>query len=75
MRNWSNKQHEETLRLKREKKRIDALNKQLNLQNTLSTTLYLDGNNNNNEISTAIYTNNGVDYYDGNGNKVNIRGR
>ena len=55
--------------MKREKKWIDALNKQLNLQNTLPTTLYLD----NNEISTAIYTNNGIDYYDGNGNKVNVR--
>ena len=75
MKNWSNKQHEETLRLKREKKRINSFNKQLNLQNTLPTTVYLD-NNNNSEISTAIYTNNGIDYYDGNGNKVQVkRGR
>ena len=72
MKNWSNKKHEETLRLKREKKRINSFNKQLNLQNTLPTTLYLD-NNNNNEISTAIYTNNGIDYYDGNGNRVQVR--
>ena len=72
MRNWSNKQHEETLRLKREKKRLISLSKQLNLQNTLPTTLYLD-NNNNSEISTAIYTNNGIDYYYGNGNKVQVR--
>lgn len=72
MKNWSNKRHEETLRLKREKKRIDALSKQLNLQNTLPTTVYLDDNNSN-EVSTAIYTNNGIDYYDGNGNKVQIR--
>ena len=71
MKNWSNKQHEETLRLKREKKRIDALNKKLNLQNTMPTTVYLD-NNNNSEISTAIYTNNGIDYYDGNGNRVQV---
>lgn len=71
MRNWSNKQHEETLRLKKEKKRLISFSKQLNLQNTLPTTVYLD---NNNEISTAIYTNDGVNYYDGNGNKINIRG-
>lgn len=70
MRNWSNKQHEETLRLKREKKRINAFNKLLPKQ-TMPTTVYLD--NNNNEISTAIYTNNGIDYYDGNGNKVQVR--
>ena len=73
MKNWSNKKHEETLRLKREKKRIDAFNKLLPKQ-SIPTTITLD-NNNNNEISTAIYTNNGIDYYDGNGNKVNIRGR
>lgn len=71
MRNWSNKQHEETLRLKREKKRIDAFNKLLPKQ-SIPTTITLD-NNNNNEISTAIYTNNGIDYYDGNGNKVQVR--
>ena len=41
---------------------------------TMSTTLYLD-NNNSNEVSTAIYTNDGVNYYDGNGNKVNIGGK
>lgn len=73
MKNWSNKQHEETLRLKREKKRIDAFNKLLPKQ-TMPTTTYLD-NNNNSEISTAIYTNDGINYYDGNGNKVNIRGK
>ena len=74
MKNWSNKQHEEILRLKREKKRIDALNKQLNLsRNNLPTTVYLD--NNSNELSTAIYTNDGINYYDGNGNKVNIKGK
>ena len=71
MKNWSNKQHEETLRLKREKKRIDAFNKLLPKQ-SIPTTITLD-NNNNNEISTAIYTNNGIDYYDGNGNKVQVR--
>ena len=71
MKNWSNKQHEETLRLKREKKRLIFLSKQLNLQHTLPTTLYID--NNNSEISTAIYTNDGVNYYDGNGNKVQVR--
>ena len=75
MKNWSNKQHEETLRLKREKKRLISLSKQLNLsRNNLPTTVYLD-NNNNSEISTAIYTNDGINYYDGNGNKVNIRGK
>ena len=39
----------------------------------MSTTVYID--NNSNEISTAIYTNDGINYYDGNCNKVNIRGR
>ena len=38
----------------------------------MPTTLYIDDNNND-EISTAIYTNNGIDYYDGNGNKVQVR--
>lgn len=69
MKNWSNKQHEETLRLKREKKRVAQFSKLLPKQ-TMPTTVYLD---NNNEISTAIYTNNGVDYYDGNGDKVQVR--
>ena len=36
-----------------------------------TTTILLD--NNNSEISTAIYTNDGINYYDGNGNKVNVR--
>lgn len=72
MKNWSNKQHEETLRLKKEKKRIERFNKLLPKQ-SMPTTVLLD--NNNSEISTAIYTNDGVNYYDGNGNKVNVRGR
>ena len=71
MKNWSNKRHEETLRVKREKNRVEQFNKLLPKQ-TVPTTVYLD--NNNTEISTAIYTNDGVNYYDGNGNKINIRG-
>lgn len=47
---------------RRRKKREKILSASFKLQNTLSTTVYLD---NNQELSTALYTNDGVNYYDG----------
>ena len=68
MKNWSTKSHQAMLFEKKERNKIKKLEKELALKRQLPTTVVLDNFSNLNE--TAVYTNDGINFYNSRGEKI-----